>query len=78
MCFRATETSKGLGLFIVSEVLDKIGGNISVQLEYGVQTEFHLVIPNKLIGNAYDIQLLRILLKLFRPTHIAILLCVYL
>ena len=54
MYFRATETSKGsgLGLFIVSEVLDKIGGNISVQSEYGVQTEFHLVIPNKLIGNA--------------------------
>ncbi len=49
MYFRATESSKGsgLGLFIVSEVLDKIGGNISVQSEYGEHTTFELVIPNK-------------------------------
>jgi signal transduction histidine kinase len=50
MYFRATETSKGsgLGLFIVSEVIDKIGGNISVYSEYGVQTRFDVVIPNKM------------------------------
>lgn len=49
MYFRATESSKGsgLGLFIVSEVMDKIGGNISVQSEYGVETKFQVVIPNR-------------------------------
>ena len=49
MYFRATETSKGsgLGLFIVSEVIDKIGGNISVHSEYGKQTRFEVVIPNR-------------------------------
>ncbi len=50
MYFRATETSKGsgLGLFIVSEVIDKIGGNISVKSEFGVETKFEVLIPNKM------------------------------
>ena len=54
MYFRATETSKGsgLGLFIVSEVIDKIGGNISVQSEFGVETKFEVLIPNKMVSNA--------------------------
>ncbi|HEY5919058.1 MAG TPA: two-component regulator propeller domain-containing protein [Chryseolinea sp.] len=54
MYFRATETSKGsgLGLFIVSEVIDKIGGNISVESEFGVQTKFEVLIPDKMINNA--------------------------
>jgi len=54
MYFRATESSKGsgLGLFIVSEVLDKIGGNISVQSEFGEHTTFELVIPNKTAHSA--------------------------
>jgi signal transduction histidine kinase len=54
MYFRATETSKGsgLGLFIVSEVIDKIGGNISVESEFGVETKFEVLIPDKVINNA--------------------------
>jgi signal transduction histidine kinase len=54
MYFRATETSKGsgLGLFIVSEVIDKIGGNINVESEFGKQTKFEVLIPNKMINNA--------------------------
>jgi signal transduction histidine kinase len=54
MYFRATETSKGsgLGLFIVSEVIDKIGGNISVESKFGVETKFEVLIPNKKVSNA--------------------------
>ena len=54
MYFRATETSKGsgLGLFIVSEVIDKIGGNIRVQSKFGEETKFEVLIPNKKISNA--------------------------
>jgi signal transduction histidine kinase len=47
MYFRATDISKGsgLGLFIVKETISKIGGEIKVRSEFGVETSFELLIP---------------------------------
>jgi signal transduction histidine kinase len=47
MYFRATELSKGsgLGLFIVKEALNKIGGTIKVQSVFGIETTFEFRIP---------------------------------
>jgi signal transduction histidine kinase len=48
MFFRATEKSEGagLGLYIVKETVDKLGGRISVDSKYGLGTTFVLEIPN--------------------------------
>lgn len=48
MFYRASQDSKGsgLGLYIVKETIDKLGGNIKVSSEYGEGTHFHLVLPN--------------------------------
>lgn len=50
MFFRATEKSggSGLGLFIVKEGLEKIGGSIDVKSREGQGTKFTLTIPNNL------------------------------
>jgi signal transduction histidine kinase len=50
MFYRATEKSEGagLGLYIVSETVQKLEGNISVQSEHGVGTTFEIQIPNKI------------------------------
>jgi signal transduction histidine kinase len=50
MFYRATEKSDGagLGLYIVSETVQKLGGKISVQSEYGVGTAFEIQLPNKI------------------------------
>lgn len=47
MFFRATEQSEGsgLGLYIVSETLDKLQGNIALASEPGQFTEFTVQIP---------------------------------
>lgn len=52
MFYRATEKSEGagLGLYIVSETVQKLAGKISVQSEQGVGTTFNLEIPNKFPG----------------------------
>jgi PAS domain S-box-containing protein len=48
MFYRASSngTGSGLGLYIVKEAIQKIGGNIRVDSEYGSGTEFTVRIPN--------------------------------
>jgi signal transduction histidine kinase len=48
MFYRATERSEGagLGLYIVRETVEKLGGSISVQSELGESTSFEIQIPN--------------------------------
>jgi signal transduction histidine kinase len=48
MFYRATERSEGagLGLYIVRETVDKLGGNISVTSAPGIGTTFFLVLPD--------------------------------
>lgn len=50
MFFRATERSEGagLGLYIVKETIEKLGGNITMQSELGTGTEFTIGIPNRI------------------------------
>ncbi|MFP4092314.1 MAG: ATP-binding protein, partial [Cyclobacteriaceae bacterium] len=36
----------GLGLFIVKETVEKLGGSISVSSEYGKGTIFSITLPN--------------------------------
>lgn len=50
MFFRSTNTVNGLGigLYIVKEALNRIGGEISVESNYGYGTAFNLEIPNYL------------------------------
>ena len=47
MFYRASETSKGsgLGLYIVKETMEKLGGNISLQSVPGKGTSFTLEMP---------------------------------
>jgi signal transduction histidine kinase len=51
MFYRAQSTSSkqgsGIGLFIVKESLEKIGGSITVNSTQGKGTEFEVLIPNK-------------------------------
>jgi signal transduction histidine kinase len=49
MFYRASEQSdgSGIGLYIVKNAVDKLGGKISVQSKCGVGTRFHIVLPNK-------------------------------
>jgi PAS domain S-box-containing protein len=48
MFYRASENSEGsgLGLYIVKETLEKLGGDISVQSELGVGSTFTFSLPN--------------------------------
>jgi signal transduction histidine kinase len=48
MFYRATETSEGsgLGLFIVKETVERLGGSIELTSKPGSGTAFRLVIPN--------------------------------
>ena len=50
MFFRASRrgTGSGLGLYIVREAIQKIGGTIEVKSEFGQGTEFVVVVPNLL------------------------------
>ena len=47
MYYRATERSQGsgLGLFIVKEIIHKLGGEISIQSIRGKGTEFFIELP---------------------------------
>ena len=48
MFYRATsdKTGSGLGLYIVKEIMERIGGEISVESEWGKGTSFFVKIPN--------------------------------
>lgn len=49
MFFRATQLSSGsgLGLYIVKEAIEKLGGNISVKSQMGKGTTFEIILPCK-------------------------------
>jgi two-component system sensor histidine kinase/response regulator len=50
MFFRSKNNNKpgsGIGLYIVKEALNKIGGTINVDSSYGVGTQFEISIPNR-------------------------------
>ncbi|MGF1639234.1 MAG: PAS domain S-box protein [Cyclobacteriaceae bacterium] len=49
MFYRASDQSKGsgLGLYIVQETVDRLGGSIAVSSEFGYYTEFTITLPNK-------------------------------
>ncbi|MBT1687649.1 ATP-binding response regulator [Dawidia soli] len=49
MFFRATSKSEGagLGLYIVKEAIDKLGGSIQVRSDFGEGTVFEMRLPNK-------------------------------
>jgi PAS domain S-box-containing protein len=53
MFFRGTPASdgSGLGLYIVKQTLEQLGGKVSVDSEAGKGTSFHLIIPNELNKN---------------------------
>ncbi len=48
MFYRATSsvTGSGLGLYIVKESIERLGGSIEVTSEFGVGTKFMVQIPN--------------------------------
>jgi PAS domain S-box-containing protein len=48
MFFRGTQLSEGsgMGLYIVKQTIDKMGGTISVESEPGIGTSFTLTLPN--------------------------------
>lgn len=50
MFFRATNENfgSGLGLYIVKEIVHKLGGEITVKSALGAGTEFRITLPNKL------------------------------
>jgi signal transduction histidine kinase len=52
MFYRATERSQGagLGLYIVKEMVEKLGGTIIINSELGKETLISLTIPNKLLN----------------------------
>lgn len=50
MFFRSKNNNKpgsGIGLYIVKEALNKIGGTINVESKYGEGTQFEITIPNR-------------------------------
>ena len=50
MFYRATEQSdgSGIGLYIVKNAVDKLGGQISVSSRPGQGTRFNIVLPNRI------------------------------
>jgi signal transduction histidine kinase len=49
MFYRATEQSdgSGIGLYIVKNAVDKLGGKISVASKSGQGTRFSIILPNR-------------------------------
>ena len=50
MFFRATEQSdgSGIGLYIVKNAVEKLGGQISVASKQGEGTRFNIILPNRI------------------------------
>jgi hypothetical protein len=50
--YRGTEKSKGLGvgLYVVREVLEKMGGSVTVYSKYGTGSKFFIWLPNDNLG----------------------------
>ena len=48
---RWVKPGSGIGLYIVKEALNKIGGTINVESKYGEGTQFEIIIPNR---NEFD------------------------
>ena len=50
MFYRATEQSdgSGIGLYIVKNAVDKLGGQISVASRIGYGTRFNIILPNRI------------------------------
>jgi signal transduction histidine kinase len=50
MFYRASEQGdgSGIGLYIVKNAVDKLGGQISVQSKVGIGTRFHIILPNRI------------------------------
>ena len=50
MFYRASDQSQGsgLGLYIVKNAVDKLGGEISVESRYGIGTTFKIKLPNQI------------------------------
>jgi signal transduction histidine kinase len=48
MFYRANKTlpGSGLGLYIVKEAIEKLGGTIKIESQINVGTKFLIVIPN--------------------------------
>jgi signal transduction histidine kinase len=63
MFYRGTEESQGsgLGLYIVKEIVDKLGGEITIASEAGKSTTVTLTIPNKRADNLPELESPRIL-----------------
>ena len=51
MFYRATKlsTGSGLGMYIVKETLEKLGGKINMESELNKGTKFTVEIPNQLL-----------------------------
>ncbi len=58
MFFRATEKSEGagLGLYIVKETIEKLGGRISTESVHGMGTTFNIEIPNRYKPELKEVQ----------------------
>lgn len=58
MFFRATEKSEGagLGLYIVKETIEKLGGRISTESAHGIGTTFNIEIPNRYKPEPAEVQ----------------------
>ena len=48
MFYRATEKSQGsgLGMYIVKQAVEKLGGKVDIKSEYGMGTTIRISIPN--------------------------------
>jgi signal transduction histidine kinase len=59
MFYRATEQSdgSGIGLYIVKNAVEKLGGAISVDSKPGFGTTFTIMLPNRISQTIADIQL---------------------
>lgn len=53
MFFRATDIGEGsgIGLYIVDQAIEKLGGKVLVSSKTGIGTTFTVVLPNRIESN---------------------------